>query len=129
MASLIYLDTHVVAWLYAEGARALPAKIRDLLESSNDIRISPMVRLELQYLYEIERVTQPPLPVLDAIESTLGVTLCKAAFPAIVREAESQNWTRDPFDRLIVAQASVFNAPLVTKDETIRAHYARAIWD
>ncbi|WP_022947086.1 type II toxin-antitoxin system VapC family toxin [Methylohalobius crimeensis] len=128
MASLIYLDTHVVAWLYAYGRDAVPQRVGHLLEQNDDIRISPMVRLELQYLFEIGRVGKPPLPVLDALASALGLVVCKAAFPAIVREAESQTWTRDPFDRLIVAQANLFNALLVTKDATIHANYGRAIW-
>ena len=61
MASLIYLDTHVVAWLYAEGGSAVPAGSAQLIEETSDIRISPMVRMELQYLYEIECVTRPAL--------------------------------------------------------------------
>ncbi len=72
---------------------------------------------------------QPALAVLDAMESTLDVSVCKAAFPAIAREVEAQTWTRDPFDRLTVAQAALLDAPLVTKDATIHANYARAIWD
>jgi hypothetical protein len=96
-----------VAWLYAQGRDAVTQKVAHLLEVSDDIRVSPMVRLELQYLFEIGRVGQPPLPVLDVLESALGLTICKAAFPAIVREAESQFWTRDLFDRLIVAQAAL----------------------
>jgi PIN domain nuclease of toxin-antitoxin system len=129
MEAVIYLDTHVVAWLYAQGRDAVTQVVADLMESSEDIRISPMVRLELRYLYEIGRVGQPPLPVLDALESALGLRVCKAAFPAVVREAEGQTWTRDPFDRLIVAQAALFDAWLVTKDATIHANYGKAIWD
>ena len=129
MASLIYLDTHVVVWLHAEGGSAIPAASAELLEETPDLRISPMVRLELQYLYEIGRVTEPPLPVLDGLESALGLTICNAPFAAIVREAEGQNWTRDPFDRLIVAQASLYNATLITKDEFIHRHYPNAFWD
>ncbi len=34
----------------------------------------------------------------------------------------------DSFDRVIVAQAEANAAPLVTKDLTIRQHYARAVW-
>ncbi len=128
MASLIYLDTHVVAWLYAEGRAAVPQSIAQLIESDDDIRISPMVRLELQYLHEIGRVGNAPFPVLDSLESTIGLTICKATFSAVVREAEKQSWTRDPFDRLIVAQASIFKAPLITKDGTIHDHYSKAIW-
>jgi PIN domain nuclease of toxin-antitoxin system len=87
-----------------------------------------MVRLELQYLYEIGRVGSTPIPVLDALGSAIGLTICKAGFPAVVREAEKQNWTRDPFDRLIVAQASLLNAPLITRDSTIHKHYSKAMW-
>jgi len=129
VATVIYLDTHVVAWLYGLGPGSLTPKVAQLLEEADDIRISPMVRLELQYLYEIGRVGQPPLPVLDALQSNLGLVMCDAGFPAIVRAAESQSWTRDPFDRLIVAQASLFDAPLVSKDVTIQANYAHTIWD
>ena len=128
MASLIYLDTHVVVWLHEEGGTALPAASARLIEETLDVRISPMVRMELQYLYEIDRISEPPLPVLDILESLLGLTICNAPFPAIIREAEEHNWTRDPFDRLIVAQAALYNAPLITKDEVIHKHYPQAFW-
>jgi PIN domain nuclease of toxin-antitoxin system len=58
----------------------------------------------------------------------LGVTMCSASFPAVSREADRHAWTRDPFDRLIVAQASLHEAPLVTKGQTLHAHYAGADW-
>lgn len=111
MASLIYLDTHVVAWLYAQGASAVPPGVAEQLERSDEIRVSPTVRLELQHLFEIGRVTVPALPVIDALETALGLSICRASFAAVVREAESRNWTRDPFDRLIVSQAALFDAP------------------
>ncbi|MCF7950382.1 MAG: hypothetical protein K9L57_01970 [Spirochaetaceae bacterium] len=37
-------------------------------------------------------------------------------------------WTRDPFDRLITAQADIQAASLLTKDGTIRTHYPKAVW-
>jgi len=37
-------------------------------------------------------------------------------------------WTRDPFDRLIVAHAIKANCNLLTKDEKIRKNYAHAVW-
>jgi PIN domain nuclease of toxin-antitoxin system len=40
-----------------------------------------------------------------------------------------QTWTRDPFDRIIVAQARLRGAPLLTKDRTIQTHHAEAFWD
>lgn len=87
-----------------------------------------MVRLELAYLHEIGRVSVPPAPVLDELGAQLGLVQCQTPFAAVVLQAEAQTWTRDPFDRLIVAQAMVNNADLVTKDQAIRDHYPRALW-
>jgi PIN domain nuclease of toxin-antitoxin system len=128
VATLIYLDTHVAAWLHAAGAELLSEEAAKWIEEADEIRISPMVRLELQYLYEIGRVTQPATLVLDALQASLGIRVCDAPFPAVARAAESETWTRDPFDRIIVAQASMRDAPLVTKDRILHQHYDRAVW-
>ena len=52
---MIYLDTHVVVWLYAGLTEKLSQKAITLIED-NDICISPIVKLELSYLQEIERI-------------------------------------------------------------------------
>jgi PIN domain nuclease of toxin-antitoxin system len=122
-----YLDTHVVAWLYGSARAELSVAAEHALQDQ-DLRISPMVRLELQYLYELGRVGSPPGPVLDALSTALGISVCRASFPAVVARAESESWTRDPFDRLIVAQAALSDAPLVTKDALIRQNYGRSVW-
>jgi PIN domain nuclease of toxin-antitoxin system len=126
--SLIYLDTHVVAWLYARGGNALSPVAAEAIDGADRVLVSPMVRLELQYLFEIGRLGGPALPVLDELAVTVGLEVCELEFDAVVRAAEGQAWTRDPFDRLIVAQAARRDAPLVTKDQTIHDHYPRAVW-
>lgn len=128
MAPLIYLDTHVVAWLYATGAEALSPRAAEMIDRCDDLRISPMVRLELQYLFEIGRVGEPAVTVVDALVGTMGLKVCDTSFAGVVHEAEKLTWTRDPFDRLIVAQARFNGAPLVTKDHTLHAHYVDAVW-
>jgi PIN domain nuclease of toxin-antitoxin system len=128
MARVIYLDTHVVAWLHGIGPSSLSPRATEVIEAAEQLRCSPMVRLELQYLMEVGRTTAPAVEVLDALNAATGLVLCDAPFPAVVREAEAYRWTRDPFDRLIAAQAALFDAPLVTKDELLQRHYPRAVW-
>lgn len=77
---------------------------------------------------EAGRTTAPTVEVLDALNATLGLVLCDVPFPAVVRAAEVFTWTRDPFDRLITAQACLFDAPLVTRDELLHRHYEHAAW-
>lgn len=88
-----------------------------------------MVRLELQYLFEIGRTTQPGRAVVDDLSGRIGLRMGNATFAAVLLGAEQLSWTRDPFDRLIVGQAIAENAPLLIKDALIRTHYAAAVWD
>jgi PIN domain nuclease of toxin-antitoxin system len=128
MAELIYLDTHVVAWLHGLGAASLSESAASAIEEADEIRCSPMVRLELQYLLEVGRTTQPASEVLDRLGALAGLAVCDAPFHAVVQQAEGYAWTRDPFDRLIVAQAALHDAPLLTKDVLLHRHYPRAVW-
>jgi PIN domain nuclease of toxin-antitoxin system len=127
VAAVIYLDTHAVVWLYAGESERFSKKAVELIEE-NDLLISPAVLLELQFLKEIKRITADPMLVFQTLEETLSLQMCKMDFSKVVIGALSQSWTRDPFDRLIVAQASVRNELLLTKDRTIRRHCATACW-
>jgi PIN domain nuclease of toxin-antitoxin system len=127
MAALVYADTHVAAWLYAGRADLIPPRARALLEDCA-VLVSPMVALKLEYLFETGRTSEPARSVLQALSRDIGLRLCDLPFPDVVEVAVRQSWTRDPFDRIIVAQAALRRAPLVTRDEDIRAHYDRALW-
>jgi PIN domain nuclease of toxin-antitoxin system len=124
---VIFLDTHVAAWLYAGEVERLPHSVRSLLERT-DLAISPIVALELQYLFEIGRLSEPPEPVLTKLRRVLGLRVADGPLAEIVQVATQMTWTRDPFDRLIAAQARNDGVPLVTGDATIRRNYELAVW-
>ena len=88
-----------------------------------------MVFLELEYLYETRRAKLPALQTAAKIEAELGITVCDYPFPKVAYAALGESWTRDAFDRIIVAHAKANGmAPLITADEQIRNHYASAVW-
>ncbi len=124
---MIYLDTHVVAWLYAGLAARLSPEAQDMI-NQNDLYLSPIVILELQYLYEIGRTTAAGRDVIEGLTQHIGLKVCDEPFPLIIAQAAEQTWTRDPFDRIIVAHAALRQHTLVTKDQHIRAHYPLAFW-
>jgi len=124
---LIYLDTHVVVWLYAGLTEKFSVLARGLI-NEKDLYISPVVRLELQYLFEIGRVAVGPETIVDDLSDRIGLQVCTRPFNRVVTQAISQAWTRDPFDRLIVAQAALQHNLLLSKDEAILRNYAYAKW-
>lgn len=101
--------------------------MRELLESEQPF-VSPIVELELTYLHEIGRVTEPAVAPLAALRKSIGLTVADVPTAALVRVATELSWTRDPFDRLIAAQAIALDAPLLTADQTILANLPLATW-
>lgn len=126
--STLYLDTHVLVWLYQDGASRLTPQGVRTIEQAGQLLISPMVELELTYLHEIARINCPASDILNTLRRDIGLEACKLPFAAVVGSALAQGWTRDPFDRLIVAQAAHRSLPLLTADQNILAHYPLALW-
>ena len=124
---LIHLDTHVVCWLYAGRAELLSPAARLAIERGA-LAVSPMVGLELQYLREIGRILHGPKRIMAALRNDLGLMVSDLPFAAVAERARSYTWTRDPFDRLIVAQAAVARARLVTRDDLLRRRFQSALW-
>lgn len=125
---MIYLDTHAVAWLFLGRLTLLPRRVLARIERSEELRISPMVAVELDFMHELGRTDRPSREVLAVLGAGLGLRVCDLPFPAVAAAAAHLTWTRDPFDRLIVAQAVVAKAPLVTRDRSIHRHSAVAYW-
>ena len=114
---MIFLDTHVFVWLYAGLHEKFSAKAIELL-NNNDLKISPIVMLETQYLYEIKRIQISARQLYEDLHLRLGVTIANDDFSIITQNALDFSWTRDPFDRLIVAHAMALAAPLLTADNS-----------
>lgn len=125
---MIHLDTHVVVWLYTERVGRLTTTARRLIERE-EVGYSPMVVLELAYLHEVGRLTDQPEAVLAALTPALQLQQSTAPFASVVARAQQLTWTRDPFDRLIAANAAVDGAMLVTADQSMLRSVPDAAWE
>ncbi len=124
---MIYLDTHVVVRLCAENRIKFSNSVENLIEKY-EVSISAIVCLELQYLHEIKRIAAKPEKIISNLASSIGLKICDKNFNTIISKAMSLSWTRDPFDRIIVANAAINNSVLITKDQHILEHYENAKW-
>jgi len=125
---ICYLDTQVAIWLAEANTKRLSHKALAYIEKA-EIRISPMVVLEFEYLHELQRTIWSPQQIVYKLSTELQAAVCDYPFPIIVEIAVGETWTRDPFDRLIVAHAKANGrASLISKDDLIAAHYPNTIW-
>ena len=126
-SSVIYLDTHIVVWLYAGLTEKLTEPAKSAIETSQ-VLISQMVRLELQYLYEINRIKVAPTTILNSLAHAIDLKVSDCPLKKIIDISLKTSWARDVFDRLITAEAILESAGLITADRTIRTHFKQAIW-
>jgi PIN domain nuclease of toxin-antitoxin system len=123
-----YLDTNVVIFLHSGNSARLTQRAMDQIESS-DLLVSGMVMLELEMLFEKNALEYSALQILAALNQQIGVSVCQLPMSVIMNSALPIKWTREPGDRIIVANAAACNeAPLITSDRRIHEHYRNAIW-
>lgn len=111
---MILLDTNALIWLDQDHRRAKP------LKRAGRLYISPASLLELQFLHEINRIRLPGRGV-EAFAEADRWTLDDPSAAAWFLLAADLLWTRDPFDRLIVAHAQLRGWRLATGDEALLA--------
>ena len=125
---IAYLDTHIVLWLAAGKVNRLSSRARGLIARS-ELLLSAMAYLELEYLRELGRTKFSARDLLEKVNHETNLRLCDLPMAAIASAALDEKWTRDPFDRLIVANAKANGlAWLISADEVVRNHYPRAVW-
>jgi PIN domain nuclease of toxin-antitoxin system len=126
----ILLDTHTFLWFIA-GSDRLSARARGLIENPS---VSPL--LSIASLWEM------------AIKASLGKLVLRGQFETFAREQLTLNGIsvlgievshiamvstmpfhhRDPFDRLLVAQAPVEQLPILSDDGALDAYGAVRVW-
>ncbi len=124
---MIYLDIHIVIWFYAGFTQRFSEEIRETM-NTHDWRISPIVRLELQHLHEIGRINPKADTIISSLSERVGLTVCTKPFTDVISRAMQLMWSRDPFDRILVAHACIDEKILISSDGAILDHYEFAKW-
>ena len=120
------LDTHTVLWALSDDERLSP-KARKLLENlENDLLVSAVSAWEIAIKVAIGKLQAPP--DLEAALQETGLALRTIGFAECEVLRSLAPLHRDPFDRMLVAQAIVDGLPIVTKDEAIAAYPVQTIW-
>ena len=120
----VLLDTHAFLWLLAGDTR-LPARTRGTIAAARDVALSAASVWEAELKRAAGRLDAPPVrrAALRAGFRLLDVTAEHATHAAAL-----PLYHRDPFDRMLIAQAELDARVLVTKDEHIRRYAVPTAW-
>ena len=119
----LLLDTHVLLWALGNPAK-LPAAARlVILDPANEVLFSAASIWEIAIKLELGRAdfaASPEEIARAAVESGIEELPVRAQHAALTAQLPRHH--RDPFDRLLVAQAMAEPARLLTVDEALRPY-------
>ncbi|MGK3974148.1 type II toxin-antitoxin system VapC family toxin [Sorangium sp. So ce118] len=126
----LLLDTHCWLWLVAEPERIRRDVVEMLVAEDNDVYVSAASAWEIVIKHALGKLSLP-MPPADYIPSRMAA-LDHRSLPIEQRHALQVAGLpphhRDPFDRILVAQAQVEDIDLVTADRLMGAYDVRVIW-
>lgn len=116
----LILDTHILLWWWGDSADLSP-RLRELIaDPDHEVLVSAVSIVEIAIKRSIGRLVVDD-DFAAEVEREGFVELPLTAVHA-GRVAELPLLHRDPFDRMLVAQAQVEAVPLVTMDEAVRRY-------
>jgi PIN domain nuclease of toxin-antitoxin system len=116
----VLLDTHFLIWLVL-GLKRLAEF--PWVDRHRPWGISPISFLEIEFLAETGRLSVSNPEFTRAVMDDPRFTVDDIPLATLIRHALGLTWTRDPFDRMLVAHSLARRVPLCTVDPNIRRHH------
>jgi len=124
------VDTHTLIWWWSNHPN-LPSRLRDILgDSENSVYVSAATGWEMATKVRSGRLPEMVEPVAHFDESVVGDGFHHLAvrYDHGVRAGLLPGEHRDPFDRLIAAQALIEGLTVITRDPALAAFGCAVIW-
>lgn len=124
------LDTHTLLWSFA-GDPSLSLRARRLIEDgSNEILVSAASVWEIA-----TKVRLGKLPTGEVLVTDLDSYLTRLGFDGLpislfhaLRAGSLPGGHRDPFDRMLIAQAQSENLPIISNNRVFDSYHVQRIW-
>ena len=126
----LLLDTHAFLWWLAGNRRLSPAARRAVDDTSNDVVVSAATAWEIATKHRVGKLPEAEAVALDVTGSIasqgfdeLAITVADAE-----RAGRLPGSHRDPFDRMLIAQALAHNLTVVSVDAVFDGYGVSRLW-
>jgi len=126
----LLLDTQVWLWMQASPQRFSSATRQMVDDQENVLLLSPVSAWEISTKYALGRLTLP-IPPSEYVPSRMnssGVDALPLQHSHALQVAVLPWHHRDPFDRLLIAQAQVEDLPILSTDRQFAAYDVQVHW-
>ena len=126
----LLLDTHALLWWLAGSRRLSPTARYAVADEANEVMVSAVSAWEIATKYRLGR-----LPSARVLASDIGGVIASQDFRELVITVDDTERAgglpgplRDPFDRMLIAQASARNLVLISVETVFDSYGVRRLW-
>ena len=124
------LDTHAVLWA-GQSSEKLSGQVKDILsDTQNMLLVSAASAWEIATKVRVGKLSQAKMLEENFVElmAIAGYVLIPITVEDALRAGRLPGSHRDPFDRMIAAQALAEDMPVLSADAKLDAFGVRRIW-
>jgi PIN domain nuclease of toxin-antitoxin system len=126
----LLLDTHTFLW-FVNGNKQISDKVKKLIESEDNqsfISIASLWEMSIKYNLGKLKFDEPFDTFIEREITNSEINILHINLEHLKITATLPLYHRDPFDRLIIAQAIIENINLLSKDSAFDAYSVKRIW-
>ncbi len=125
----LLLDTQVLIWVEKKNSPLSPKTLKTIL-AEPILLVSKVSVLELAIKVKTGKLhlNQPITNFVESFLSTYNAKILDISLAHIYQTEKLPLHHRDPFDRLLIAQAAVEQIPIVSSDEWFDQYEVQRIW-
>ncbi|WP_347257378.1 type II toxin-antitoxin system VapC family toxin [Methylocaldum sp.] len=126
----VLLDTHAFIWLVTDDPKLSETAKAVFLDNDNEILLSAVTGFEIAVKYSLGKLNlaEPPRQFIDKRIEANALTPLPVTIAHTMWLADLPFHHRDPFDRLLVAQALSEDIPILSVDSQLSAYEIHRIW-
>ncbi|BAZ19793.1 putative PilT protein [Kalymmatonema gypsitolerans NIES-4073] len=125
----LLLDTHTFIWWDSDPSK-LSKRALELLKDKNNLRLLSVVCLwEIQIKHQLGKLTlNKTLGEIVAIQKNNFIEILPITVAHVLALDSLSISHKDPFDRLLIAQANIENAVLISCDSVFANYSVKVEW-
>ncbi len=130
MKKLLLLDTHTLIWLDIASTKLSSKAIELLKDSSNTLLVSVVSIWEMQIKLQLGKLqlNQNLSDMIVSQQQTNHINILPVKLSHVLALQNLPMYHKDPFDRLLIVQAQVEKAILVSCDEKLKPYSVEICW-
>jgi PIN domain nuclease of toxin-antitoxin system len=126
----LLLDTHAFIWWDSEPNRVSPNALAQCQNRANELWLSVASVWETQIKLQLGklRLSLPLAKLIESQQQTNGLQVLPITLAHVLAIEQLPDHHKDPFDRLLIAQANVEGAVLISHDPLFAKYPVKVVW-